>query len=71
MTIQRPAWERHIEMKGWTRSEDGALVRFIAPAKDAGNASLELGRESSVFNPKINQAIKLSASRSLRCSTSA
>jgi hypothetical protein len=27
-----------------TRGEDDALVRFIAPAKDAGNATLKLGR---------------------------
>jgi len=62
MTIHRPAWERHMELKGWTRGEDDALVRFTAPAKDAGNASLKLGRESWVFNPKLNQVIKLPAS---------
>lgn len=62
MTIHRPAWDRHMEMKGWTRGEDGALVRFIAPVKDAGNAMLALGRESWVFNPKLNQVIKLPAS---------
>jgi outer membrane lipoprotein-sorting protein len=62
MTIHRPAWERRMELKGWTRGEDDALVRFTAPAKDAGNASLKLGRESWVFNPKLNQVIKLPAS---------
>ncbi|MDE2135298.1 MAG: outer membrane lipoprotein-sorting protein [Alphaproteobacteria bacterium] len=62
MTVHRPDWERHLEMKAWTRGEDDALVRFIAPAKDAGNATLKLDRDTWVFNPKLNQVIKLPAS---------
>ncbi|MFI4974354.1 MAG: outer membrane lipoprotein-sorting protein [Caulobacterales bacterium] len=62
MTIHRPDWERHLEMKAWTRGQDDALVRFTAPAKDAGNATLKLGRDTWVFNPKLNQVIKLPAS---------
>ena len=49
-------------MKGWTRGENDALVRFIAPAKDAGNATLKVGSDTWVFNPKLNQVIKLPAS---------
>jgi outer membrane lipoprotein-sorting protein len=37
-------------------------VRFLAPAKDAGNATLKSARGTWVFNPKINQVIKLPAS---------
>jgi outer membrane lipoprotein-sorting protein len=59
MTIHRPEWERHMQMKTWTRGADDALVRFIAPVKDAGNATLKLGNESWVFNPKLAQVIKL------------
>ncbi|WP_293677200.1 outer membrane lipoprotein-sorting protein [uncultured Phenylobacterium sp.] len=62
MTIHRPAWERRMQLKSWTRGEYDALVRFIAPAKDAGNATLKLGRETWVFNPRLNQVIKLPAS---------
>jgi outer membrane lipoprotein-sorting protein len=62
MTIHRPAWERHLDMNMWTRHEEDALVRFIAPPKDAGNATLKLGRDTWVFNPKLNQVIKLPAS---------
>jgi outer membrane lipoprotein-sorting protein len=62
MTIHRPAWERHLSMKAWTRGQDDALVRFIAPAGDAGNATLKLGNDTWVFNPKLNQVIKLPAS---------
>ncbi|HEY8595945.1 MAG TPA: outer membrane lipoprotein-sorting protein [Devosiaceae bacterium] len=62
MTIHRPAWERHLTMKGWTEGEDKALVRFTAPAKDAGNATLKLGNQTWIFNPKLNQVVKLPAS---------
>jgi outer membrane lipoprotein-sorting protein len=62
MTIHRPDWERRMQLSAWTRGEDDALVRFTAPAKDAGSATLKLGRDSWVFNPKLNQVIKLPAS---------
>lgn len=62
MTVHRPDWERRMEMKAWTEGDDDALVRFVAPAKDAGNATLKLGDETWVFNPKLNQVIKLPAS---------
>ena len=62
MTIHRPDWERHLEMKSWTRGENDALVRFVAPAMDAGNATLKLDRDTWVFNPKLNQVIQLPAS---------
>jgi outer membrane lipoprotein-sorting protein len=62
MTVHRPDWERAMEMKAWTRGDDDALVRFTAPAKDAGNATLKMGDETWVFNPKLNQVIKLPAS---------
>jgi hypothetical protein len=39
MTVHRPEWERHLKLKAWTRAQDDALVRFVAPAKDAGNAA--------------------------------
>ena len=62
MTIHRPSWERRMEMKSWTRGDDDALVRFTAPAKDAGNATLKLRNDTWVYNPKLNQVIKLPAS---------
>lgn len=62
MTIHRPDWERHLQMKAWTRGENDALVRFVAPAQDAGNATLKLGQDTWVYNPKLNQVIKLPAS---------
>jgi outer membrane lipoprotein-sorting protein len=62
MTVHRPDWERHMDMKAWTRGDADALVRFTGPAKDAGNATLKLGNDTWVYNPKLNQVIKLPAS---------
>jgi len=62
MTVHRPDWERHLDLKAWTRGQDDGLVRFMAPPKDAGNATLKLGRDTWVFNPKLNEVIKLPAS---------
>ncbi len=62
MTIHRPSWERHLTMKGWTQGDSKALARFTAPAKDAGNATLKLGSQTWIFNPKLNQVVKLPAS---------
>ncbi len=62
MTVHRAEWERHLEMRVWTRGEDDALVRFVAPPKDAGNGTLKLADNIWVFNPKLNQVIKLPVS---------
>src|SRR5580700_8799137 len=62
MTVHRPDWERRLQMKGWTRGDNEALVRFIAPAKDAGNATLKVAGDTWVYNPKLNQVIKLPSS---------
>jgi outer membrane lipoprotein-sorting protein len=59
MTIHRPAWERHLTLSAWTRGQDDALVRFTAPPMDAGNATLKLGQDTWLYNPKLNQVIKL------------
>jgi outer membrane lipoprotein-sorting protein len=62
MTVHRPSWERHMTMKGYTQGDEKALVRFTAPAKDAGNATLKVGNQTWVFNPKLNQVIRLPGS---------
>lgn len=59
MTIHRPDWERHLAMVAWTRGKTDSLVRFTKPAGDAGNATLKLDQALWLFNPKLNQVIKL------------
>lgn len=59
MTIHRPDWQRDMTMVAWTHGNDDSLVRFTKPAGDAGNATLKLGSALWLFNPKLNQVIKL------------
>jgi hypothetical protein len=62
MTVHRPDWERSMSMLSWTRGREDSLIRFTAPTKDAGNATLKLGQGMWIFTPKLNQIIKLPAS---------
>ena len=59
MLIKRPTWERSSSLVAWTRGREDALIRFTAPAKDAGNALLKQGDNMWTFNPKLNRNIRL------------
>ncbi|MBX7138273.1 MAG: outer membrane lipoprotein-sorting protein [Oligoflexia bacterium] len=59
MIVHRPAWEREYGLRSWTRGNKESLVRFTAPPRDAGNASLTMGDEMWSFSPKINRVIKI------------
>jgi len=62
MRIVRPAWQREITMEAWTRGREDALIRFTAPARDRGNATLKLGERMWTFTPKLNRTVRLPAS---------
>ena len=62
MHIKRPEWERKSSLIAWTRGREDALIRFTAPAKDAGNALLKQGERMWTFNPKLNRNIRLPSS---------
>ena len=62
MTIHRPDWERRVTFRVWTRGDKHSLVRVVAPAKDAGNATLLVDNEMWSFTPKINRVIKIPSS---------
>ncbi|HFQ15165.1 MAG TPA: outer membrane lipoprotein-sorting protein [Rhodobacteraceae bacterium] len=62
MKIRRASGTRSLTIESWTQGSTKGLVRVIAPTRDAGNATLQLGNSTYVFNPKLNQIIKLPAS---------
>jgi len=62
MVIHRPDWERSMTFRVWTQGEKHSLVRVIAPAKDAGNATLLIDNDMWSFTPKINRVIKIPSS---------
>ncbi len=59
MRIHRPDWERTSALKAWTRGREDALIRFTAPPRDAGNATLKLGEQMWTFTPRLNRVIRL------------
>ncbi len=62
MTIHRPDWERSMSMRAWSEGDDHTLVRVVAPARDAGNATLTLDSNMWTYTPKINRVIKVPSS---------
>ncbi len=59
MTVRRPSWERSSTLEAWTRGREDALIRFTAPARDAGNATLKQGEKMWTYTPKLNRTIRL------------
>ena len=59
MVIHRPDWQRTSSLKTWTRGRKDTLIRFVAPAKDAGNATLKLDNKMWTFTPRLNRTIRL------------
>ena len=62
MTIHRPAWERMLSLVAWTRGREDALIRFTAPPKDAGTATLKKGEQMWTYSPKIRREVRLPSS---------
>lgn len=59
MTIHRPTWERKMALTSWLKGRGKSLVRFTAPAKDAGSASLTIEDEMWTYSPKVNSVVKI------------
>jgi len=59
MTVHRPDFERQSVMRAWTRGAKDALVRFVEPARDEGNATLNLDDDMWVFTPRLNRVVKI------------
>lgn len=62
MTIHRPDWERRLELEAWTRGREDALIRFTAPPREAGNATLKKGERMWMYSPKLRREVRLPAS---------
>ena len=63
MTVHRPDWERNLELEAWTRGREDALIRFTAPPKDAGVATLKRGEQMWTYAPALRREIRLPESR--------
>ena len=59
MTIHRPEWQRTSSFSVWTQGREDALIRFTAPARDAGLATLRQGERMWTYSPKIQRTVRL------------
>ena len=59
MRIKRPTWSRTSKFLVWTRGREDSLIRFTAPPKDAGNATLKLADRMWTYAPTIRKAVRL------------
>ena len=63
MTVHRPAWERHMEMKAWTRGDRRRAGPLHRPGQGRRQRHLEARPTTPGCSiPKLNQVIKLPAS---------
>ena len=56
MLIKRLAAQVHVESVDSGRED--ALIRFVAPARDAGNALLKQGERMWTYTQKLNKSIR-------------
>lgn len=59
MIVKRAKWTKTSEFSVWTRGDQDALIRFTAPAKDAGTATLRLDDRMWSYSPVVKRAIRL------------
>lgn len=59
MEVHRPDWQRTSSVIAWTRGREDALIRFTAPPRDAGNATLKDGDQMWTFTPRLNRVVRL------------
>ena len=62
MKIVRPAWERTVIFKTWSKGKENSLTLVTFPAKEKGQTFLKRGNDMWNWNPSINRLIKLPAS---------
>jgi len=61
MSVKTSRWERSITMDLWSRGEDHSLLRIVAPAKEAGMATLRAGDNIWNYLPKVDRTMKVPA----------
>jgi len=66
MTVTTPRWERTLELQGWMERPRRSFIRILAPAKEAGIASLRIGPEMWNYLPNVERTIRIPPSMMLQ-----
>jgi hypothetical protein len=59
MEISTEHWSRSLEMRIWSLGTKYALVRVVAPQREAGTATLKVGDEVWNYLPRVDRTIKV------------
>lgn len=59
MEIVTAEWSRSLDLEIWSLGTEYALVRVLAPRKDAGTATLKSGNDLWNYLPRVDRTIKL------------
>jgi hypothetical protein len=62
MQIRTHQWQRSLELRIWSLGTDYALVRVLAPQKEAGTATLKLKTDVWNYLPRVDRTIKIPSS---------
>lgn len=59
ITTVRPAWQRTMSVRIWSKGKNRAMIRILQPARDKGIAYLKRGNEVWTWMPALERTIKL------------
>jgi len=59
MNVVTADWSRSLQLEIWSLGTEYALVRVLAPRKDAGTATLKSGKDLWNYLPRVDRTIKL------------
>lgn len=66
MTVRTPRWERSLTLESWMDRPNRTFIRILAPAKEAGIASLRIGGEMWNYLPAVERTIRIPPSMMLQ-----
>ncbi len=66
MTITTADYSRTMKMESWSLGDEKALVRILAPAREAGNRTLKLGNEIWMYLRNTETTIRIPPSMMLQ-----
>jgi outer membrane lipoprotein-sorting protein len=62
MSISTKRWQREKTLEIWSEGTEKALIRIIAPQKEAGLATLKVGSDIWNYLPKVARTIRIPSS---------
>lgn len=66
MTIKTPDYTRSMTMESWTSGDSKALVKILAPVREAGNRTLKLGNDIWMYLRNTETTIRIPPSMMLQ-----